>query len=397
MMMDGFYRISIIIIHLFMSISCSHNIPAEDMSKLKARLTRAKEVKAWKYAPLDYKSASDAVFKCHQEITAGHAKEASVEALKASKYAEAAISKSLPMLSMDGIIEAKAAFNEAVRANAQQNARSFYADATAKIIMAENLHGTNEFWDSYLLTRQSIKSSGEARKISLEQIPESSRVGVYLQKLRDDLGALLKNRGTQFASQSIGIIRTKLGDAEKDFKKGRMRDCYDKIMSAGNDLDEAKTDIYKGMIKEKIFIAGKIMNDIGLRNAKEEFKEEIAKAELLLSEGRHLMKEKYYITALSKFSKAVEELNYVIAYLNNIPEFYQSKSERKIKEAEDLLISIKKNKQSVKLKDRIDKSAAMISQSKNLFKKKSYKESVSNSDKAIQSLKAISEELNRNN
>jgi hypothetical protein len=61
------------------------------------------------------------------------------------------------------------------------------------------------------------------------------------------------------------------------------------------------------------------------------------------------------------------------------------------------LISIKKNKQSVKLKDRIDKSAAMISHSKNLDKKKSYKESVSNSDKAIQSLNALNEELSRNN
>jgi hypothetical protein len=382
-------------IPIISALSCFRDIPIGDLSLLKAKISRAEEVRADKYAPLELKISRESIYKCHEDIKLGKIEEARAGAIRASKFADEAIVKSLPLLSRDGIEEAKRALRDAIAADAELYANKQFTDAAAKIIMAEKLHGGKNYWDSYLVSGQSARASIKAKDLAINSVPEASRVEAQLIKLRMDYEALLKNRGPEFASDYKSVIRTKLGDAEKDFRAGLIRDCYYKILSAKADLDEANTCVQKGIAAEKRTIADIVMNEISTRGDKDEFINDIKRTEVLISEGKHLFGLEYYEEAGKKFARAIEDLNNILVNLKNLPEFYKKKSEDKINEAESFLKNIKDDKRLAMFKDRIEKSAALVEESRKLNKNKSYKESLSSSEMAIQSLNSISAELHK--
>jgi LysM repeat protein len=155
---------------LLLITSCEKDIPLMQMSLARYKITRAAEVNADKYARDEFIMATEHLLKCHDDIKKGDKKKLLEDAGKALKFAGDAIEKSLPPLSMDTLKEAERLFDELKKKYDLKYSSGELVMPEEKIKKSREFHGRNMHWESYIVSKDAIRSIKTADRYLMETL-----------------------------------------------------------------------------------------------------------------------------------------------------------------------------------------------------------------------------------
>lgn len=304
------FHISSAILFIFVMLlsSCRFEVPIKEMGIAKSSITSAIEVKAEKYAPEDLKKAKDHLFKCHEYIKDEDSDNAKEEAMKALKFAENAISKSLPPLAKDTLEEAVLLRDEAIKVFAEKYAPEELGLSSENIASAENLINELKFRESYQKSMDAIVYGREAKEKALSN---TSAIRVWMSVVSTKTDNLESNRGNEFASEEISKIRVLLNEADGLLDNKKLKEAFPEIEEAEEILRTAELKVLKGTAADQIVVAEESLQKIKDSRLSYLFKTEIEKASALTASSKGLFDQEDYEQSKEKSMEAINLLNSV--------------------------------------------------------------------------------------
>jgi nucleoid-associated protein YgaU len=219
---------------------CDVNLPIKEMADARAAISKARFYQAEKYAPEEIKAADDALLLTHDNVKNEKEKEAIASANDAKAKADAALAKTLPLLSKDTIDDAKKILAEAKGLYSDEFAPDDTKSAEQSIADAEKSYNEKAYIPAYETALKSRIAALSARDTSRARIPALISRLAELETERDSL----KNQnaaayaGTELAALDAELAKAKIALAANSIKDGTISinaatELVDKINSLG--------------------------------------------------------------------------------------------------------------------------------------------------------------------
>jgi len=219
---------------------CDVNLPIKEMADARAAISKARFYQAEKYAPEEIKAADNALLLTHDNVKNEKEKEAIASANDAKAKADAALAKTLPLLSKDTIDDAKKILTEAKGLYSDEFAPDDTKSAEQSIADAEKSHNEKAYIPAYETALKSRTAALSARDTSRARIPALISRLAELETERDSL----KNQnaaayaGTELAALDAELTKAKIALAANSIKDGTIAinaasELVDKINSLG--------------------------------------------------------------------------------------------------------------------------------------------------------------------
>jgi len=330
------YVISQMIILALLMVSCQLEVPTREMIKAKKLINRAVEVKAEKYDKENLEKAKNSLYVCHDYIVKEEEKKSKAEAVKSIKFAEAAISKSLPLLAADTLKEAKKIKESGTKLNTDVLSKKKYDELTGLIKKSEDLNGKKEYWNSYLESKKAIAIGKEIIKFSIDLIPELREKLDTMKALNSELRENSFHKAADGELDSAGKI---LEDIDKYLKDEDLKSAFPALDKASELLDAAKEKIEKEEAEAKrrceIKIASveKLYEELVKEDKDRRFAEVLQKSKEILIEARNTLDEKKFDLSMQNAKDAELLLNSTSITIKNE---YSKKKEIKDKNEEKI-------------------------------------------------------------
>ena len=362
-------------------VSCEVEVPIREIMDAKVTIDRAYEVKAEKYSADNLKKATDYLYECHTFLKDDKIADAKKSAENAKQSALTAINVSLPLLAKDTLDEATKIYNEAETQNAALYAPDEFKKTDDAIKEADKLNKETKYWDSYLKSREAIKTGKAASDKAMASIPDLKNRLDQLSREYDGLktGEMSAQSETELAAAKTSLDKAKGELDEKKLKNitALLDDAQKNLKQAKDKIDNAANNEKKiAETREKINQLTKELDELKSGKGKTYAGDEITKAETAIGEANELLAKK----------KPNESLPLVTAAENSIKaaqlKTRQGAAREKLDTVSNLYTSIKTKDTENKYKDNLEKADVLIQSSRKFFENGSYDESMAKSDEA---------------
>ncbi|MFW5861417.1 MAG: DUF4398 domain-containing protein [Spirochaetota bacterium] len=321
----------IILLTCFILVStmsgCGLQVPVKEMSLAHYTITGAREVKAEKYAPDEYKEANEKLYQSHQLLKDEKDSAAKKAAEESLALAKKAIEKSLPPLAQDTLAEAKAKYEEATLLDAENLAPDEYKETAGHISTAETLFGETSYRDSYQASLSAITSARGAIDKSRQSIPGLEEKIASLRKKADTIAG---DRGDEFAATELALARQHLSDATASLKNANIQNALPGIAEAEKALEIAQAETEKGRALESLDAARGAYTTASEHKNASLIKEKLSASANLIAAAEESLKQKSYTDSQKKSREALTILNEALISMEKRSE------EEKEKEGADL-------------------------------------------------------------
>jgi len=368
----------VIILSIF--ISCRLEVPVKEMIAARIAIRKAYQVKADKYDPDTLNQAVQSLNNSHSMLEKDDDAKSKEEAEKALSLANAAIEKTMPLLAGDALTEAKKIFEEADNLNAKNFAPTEYQNADGAIKEAESLNTEKKYLESYEKSKTAIDSGNAAKNIAQSKIPTMKDEIKKLDAERADLAA---KQIPESAKSDLNLAKTNIDAAYKNLDAKNIKAAGAAMEEASTNLKNAKIKYYKTGLKDRIASLRKEADTLKKQRGSEAANDDIDVVVSTLNEADTLLEQGKTEEAGKKVGDAETSLK--IARQNSM----KAIASRKIASVEKQLDKARKGEIAEKYKDKIDSAAALLGESKKLFDKDSYDESLKKSGDAESVLNSI--------
>jgi nucleoid-associated protein YgaU len=167
-------------------------------------------------------------------------------------------------------------------------------------------------------------SDAEAKLSSVKTAREKNELLKRVALLRNDTETLKKERGGDFAGETLQSITAALNEADALLARGDLKTAGSKADEAEDKLAAAREKIQEGLAAEKLASAEKLRASIAARDPQNRFQKELDSASAKISESKTLLEQKSYSASMAKSSEVEADLN---ALSINIEKTYAVKEE----------------------------------------------------------------------
>jgi len=373
-------KINLLILMAFSITSCQLDIPIREMVSAKSAIRQAYEVRADKYDKDNLNKSEDLLYKSQRLCKEEDVKGAKVEAINSLNSANDAIKTSLPLLAADTLKEARKAYIEAEKLNAEKFAAEDYKRAGELLVNSEKLNIAAKYRESCLKAKEALAAALAARNQSLARVPalneEISQIKKEIEDLRQkEIGEDLLIKVTE-AEKSIET-------AEGDISNNDLKNAEINIDHAAATVAALKLLAQREKIKSKIIIIRE--DTIALKNSRgNEFAaEEIEVITATLNDAKEVLKGENLDPAAAKISEAESLLKIATEKTN------RGIAQEKIESVEKLMKEVQDKDKKKLFKGDIDKSSAIITESREMLDKNSFDDSIQKSIEAETLLHSI--------
>ena len=343
-------------------VSCQLNLPVEEMVNAKLSISKAYQVKADEYAKDYLEKSLKSLYSCHNLLEKEKDKKAKEAALMASKYANLAVKKSLPLLSKDYLDKAEQLSEEAKVLFAEQLTPSEFSLLVSTIKNAASLKADAKHWESYLTSQEALKIAQNTISKILEI---TQTLKPKIEELTHKRETLVSNKFADMAEEELAASKIKLEEANYLLANQNYQNIGHLISEIEDNLNKANNKIQKSNFIE---IINKIIEDTNtlIKNKGEDYaSEEIESIENSLNKA-----EEYLDT--NEFDKVSKQ----VLIAENSLKTAQTKMKKyealeKIKETKELYNKIeskidhkKENKQFNQAKDSLAKGESLWAEGK---------------------------------
>ncbi len=123
-------------------------------------------------------------------------------------------------------------------------------------------------------------------------------------RLRKEVDALKKERGSEFAGEDIEVVVGALNEADSLLDQDKTDEANKKIADAEGSLAIAKDKTVKGIAQDKALSVEKLLEETRKRDTKNQFVNQTDSAAEMISDGNKLIEGGSYRESLSKFNEA---------------------------------------------------------------------------------------------
>ncbi len=302
---------------LLLVVSCQVKLPIREMAMAKNAISLAGKVKAEKYAPEEYKLASDKLFEAHRQLFVKEDEDKmKAAAISAEKNARAAYEKSLPLLAQDSIGKFKsdlAKDAEIIRKIKEAE----YTKLKSIETEANQLNTDKKYWKAYLKAEDGLMKLNSVMALIFDNIPE---LQTKISELRDAVSELKEQQGEDYAAEELAVISESLKSGEEALNNKDVSKAIEEIAKTEKALAEAKIKGKKYFVLQKIDTAEKGFAEVKKSPFIKDFNEDLEKISASIAGSKALYDE-------SKFDEAGNEAANALTLLDTLKIALAQKSE----------------------------------------------------------------------
>ncbi|MBN1498916.1 MAG: DUF4398 domain-containing protein [Spirochaetes bacterium] len=242
--------------------SCQFDAPIRELADAKAAITNAVRYGAETYAPDELEKAKNLIMESHTSVKDEKKDEAVKLAVEAKVSADAAYTKSLPLITEAAIRNTEALISEAADANAEEYAADPLKNANDRLLESKNHFAASDFLQAYSKADEAAESALLAKTGSLEKITD---LEIRLETVNTEIKRITDNNGEKYASEDLKNAGSASDEAGKLLEAEKLKAALPLIMEAEAAIDKAGN-------KEKEYAAVMKTAD-SINNAKEILKQ----------------------------------------------------------------------------------------------------------------------------
>lgn len=221
---------------MLLAVACGERIPIKEMVAAKAAITKALSVKADKYADEELEAAKTKLFASHDFIKNDDMKKAAASADESLKSAEAAYNKAVPLLAKDTIDVGEQSLAEAVSANAEQLAKTEYADAKSAMDTANSEYENKKFYEAY---QQALIADSKAKTARTAAIGKKDVLKDAIDEVKLTIQKAEKYNAEKIAPENLRLAKENAEIAETSYEDLTLKKGFDAQHVAKFNADEA--------------------------------------------------------------------------------------------------------------------------------------------------------------
>lgn len=276
-------------------------ITDDTLAEAKTVYQESEALNAEQYATEKYAQAGNAInetekLKGDQKLWEAFQK--SKEAVTLGKEAKELCLAKVPQLNED-ISRMKNEIDALNAKNLSDQQKQELSGAAANCDKAGSLIAQNNVKEAVPLIAESEKA---VKKVQTAVMKISSKEQIT--RLRKEVDALKKERGSEFAGEDIEVVVATLNEADSLLDQDKTDEANKKIADAESSLAIAKEKTIKGIAQDKARSVEKLLEDTRARDRKEQFKNQTDSAAAMISDGNKLLEGGSYRESLSKFNEA---------------------------------------------------------------------------------------------
>jgi len=276
-------------------------ITDDTLAEAKTVYQESEALNAEQFASEKYAQAGNAInetekLKGDQKLWEAFQK--SKEAAALGKEAKELCLAKVPQLNED-ISRMKNEIDDLNARNLSDQQKQELSAAAANCDKAGALIAQNNVKEAVPLIAESEKA---VKKIQTAVMKISSKEQIA--RLRKEVDALKKERGSEFAGEDIEVVVATLNEADSLLDQDKTDEANKKIADAESSLGIAKEKTIKGIAQDKAGSVEKLLEDTRARDTKNQFKDQTDSAAAMISDGNKLLEGGSYRESLSKFNEA---------------------------------------------------------------------------------------------
>lgn len=308
------------------TVSCDLDVPANDLAEAKTRLSRAREVKAEKFAPAEYRNGEDALIRAHRLIQAEKVKKAREEARVSSGFSKSAIDISLPLLARESLDSANARYAELDPLNAEEFAPVEFGSAGTLTAEAQSLLERAKYWDSHLKAVEALKAGDAAKEASLAKVPELQQ---RLEAASRETGELMQVPELGAATgelEKAGVLLQAAGD---DLRSKNLKRAAVEIRETEELLKKIVETTVKPMADGKLQTSSGALASVNASPSAPRYADDLARVTALLAESKELFDKGSFRESIARSNEAAGLLARVQAAMKEETASPQKRDEKK--------------------------------------------------------------------
>lgn len=273
----------------------------EALAEAKTLLKESEALNAEQFAPEKYGQTGAAIGeteKLREDQKMWDAYLKAREAVAAGNETKELCLAKVPALS-ENIERMKKDIEDLNSRNLSDQQKQDLASAGQNLDKAGTLIAQNNVKEAMPLIAESEKTVARV-KLAVQKISAKERIA----RLRKEVDALKKERGSEFAGDDIEVVATTLNEAESLLDQDRTDEATGKIADAESSLAIAKEKTVKGLAQDKARSVEKLLEETRKRDTENKHKTETDRAAEMIADGKKLMESEAYRDSLSKFSEA---------------------------------------------------------------------------------------------
>jgi hypothetical protein len=273
----------------------------DTLADAKSVYEEADKLNAAEFAPEKFKHAGDAVseaetLKGSQNLWEAYQK--AKEAVDTGTQAKETCMAKLPQLKDECSRMKKEAGDLSAQRLTKQQAEDV-ASAKSKLDMAEESLSNNNIKEA-----MPLMSEAGALLAGVKTAGEKQFLKDRIAQLRQEAEALKRGRGSEFASEDIGVVVSSLNEADSLLEQGKAEDAKKKIADAEKSLASAREKTTRGLALDRAKSVEKLLEEARKKDTENKFKTETDKAEGMIADGRKLIEGGSYKDSMLKFEEA---------------------------------------------------------------------------------------------
>jgi nucleoid-associated protein YgaU len=228
---------------------CDIVLPVKEMADAKSAISLATHYQAETYAKEELDAASKALLDCHEFVKNGKEKEAKDAAVLSKTKADAALAKSLPLLSKAALDDAKKALADAKAIYSDELAVNETKVADELIASAGQSYTDGKFIPAYDDALKGKAAAERARDAVLARIPALQSKVSSLENEREVLKA---QKAGNFAPNEMAALDSDIAAAKSAIEEKKVKEAISSIDAASALIPKINTLGASAAVKEKI-------------------------------------------------------------------------------------------------------------------------------------------------
>lgn len=383
----GKWKCLILAVFSFLFFACEADIPVKELVSAKESIEQARLYMAEKYSPQELKSSESLIYDSHTKLKEEKTDEAKKLALESYKSSQKALKKSLPLYSTDLINETEEMIKSAENAFAEKLSTELFVKARELHIKAKSENDSKEY---IAAIETSIEAKRYAVQASIKSSENASTIRESHRELTERVQLLSSQKDSRVIQGELLKAGNSLGNIKKLIDSNMYKEAFFQLNSTSEEIAAAEKKLKKHSYKSKISELRESISTILSKNSGKTLKLNLDKASVMLNKAESFL-EQNDIAGTEENIKTAEDL---IGKSNSI--ILMDSLNSKIEDVEGKIGKARKLDSLGKEKENIETAEGNISNARELMNSGSYGESESKIKDADELIISVLRNLDKN-
>ncbi len=289
---------------MVMAVSgCRLKVPVKEMTTAKNAIAQAQAVKAEKYAPEEFEAAKNKLMDSHTDVTDKNVDKAKKDAEEATRLANAAYDKAIPILAKDTLAIAEKSLDDARETAAEKLAADDFREADNKYRQANEDFQNKKYTEAYQGALEADRKAKLARETAM------GRSGVLrdaIAEVRAVLDEAIKNGAKEYCPEKVALAEDYLTKANASLDAKEMKKGFAAQEAAKVNADEAYMIAMEKTAKNKLDIANALINKANTVKLNDQQKNDINAAKEAAQNAKNLLGENRFKDSIVSSDEAIQ-------------------------------------------------------------------------------------------